>query len=372
MKEIVKYLMRKYKKRQVYDARTLARYMINYAISNGKFITNLSLQKYLFYLQLFHYSLYDTPFFYNDIEAWGFGPVVPDVYNEYRIHGSMLLLKIDTYRDRDKDSPNYLKRVKFNDVIINKEDKEDINLFLDLFLNYSARFLTESSKKEKPFLENYIPYKSTTIPKYEIKEYSKKCFQVQEWKRFRHISWYTEGKIEKRNENCMSKKMDKKKEYSAEIIAIHIINYANKTGKSCSNLKLQKLLYYLQMYFFSKTNKLLFKEDIEAWGIGPIIPVVYEKYKIFGTMSISKITSYVDLDYDSDTFMKKVDVTGGEILWNDQVIINEFLDCYLNYNSAYLLSESQKSDPWLDYYVEDKKEIIPKKELKVYARKVWN
>lgn len=46
-------------------------------------ITNLKLQKLLYYAQGISLAMYNTPLFVEDIEAWQHGPVVREVYNRY-------------------------------------------------------------------------------------------------------------------------------------------------------------------------------------------------------------------------------------------------------------------------------------------------
>ena len=56
----------------------------------GDLISNLKLQKLLYYAQGFHLALYDQPLFPEAIEAWTHGPVVPDLYRHYK---SMVLMQ---------------------------------------------------------------------------------------------------------------------------------------------------------------------------------------------------------------------------------------------------------------------------------------
>lgn len=51
-------------------------------------ITNMKLQKLLYYAQGYHLALYGRPLFDAPIEAWTHGPVVPRVYREYKAYGS--------------------------------------------------------------------------------------------------------------------------------------------------------------------------------------------------------------------------------------------------------------------------------------------
>lgn len=50
----------------------------------GDTITNLKLQKILYYAQGWHLGLYGEPLFDDRIEAWVHGPVVPSVYRQFK------------------------------------------------------------------------------------------------------------------------------------------------------------------------------------------------------------------------------------------------------------------------------------------------
>ncbi|GAA6618466.1 Panacea domain-containing protein [Scytonema sp. NUACC26] len=54
----------------------------------GDLISNLKLQKLVYYAQGFHLALYDEPLFTEPIEAWTHGPVVPEVYHAYKHYAS--------------------------------------------------------------------------------------------------------------------------------------------------------------------------------------------------------------------------------------------------------------------------------------------
>lgn len=54
----------------------------------GDLISNLKLQKLVYYAQGFHLALYGTPLFDEDIVAWEHGPVVVELYRSYRQYGA--------------------------------------------------------------------------------------------------------------------------------------------------------------------------------------------------------------------------------------------------------------------------------------------
>ena len=95
------------------------------------------------------------------------------------------------------------------------------------------------------------------------------------------------------------------REYKAKDIARYVIFYCDKYGHPISNLKLQKILYFIQAYFLFETNKPCFSDVIEAWDYCHIVPSVYKEYRIYGSSNIpctddgSEFRYIKDDDYDS-------------------------------------------------------------------------
>ena len=74
--------------------------------------------------------------------------------------------------------------------------------------------------------------------------------------------------------------------YDVLTISDYIIRRCSEEGYTVSNLKLQKLLYFVQAEFLVATGKPCFREKIVAWGFGPVIPEVYRGFCIFGSAHI--------------------------------------------------------------------------------------
>jgi len=51
-------------------------------------ISNLKLQKLVYYAQGLHLAAYGEPLFPEIIEAWTYGPVIPELYHFYKENGS--------------------------------------------------------------------------------------------------------------------------------------------------------------------------------------------------------------------------------------------------------------------------------------------
>jgi uncharacterized phage-associated protein len=54
----------------------------------GDLVSNLKLQKLLYYAQGFHLALHGGPLFNEEIRAWEHGPVVRALYHMYKEHGA--------------------------------------------------------------------------------------------------------------------------------------------------------------------------------------------------------------------------------------------------------------------------------------------
>jgi uncharacterized phage-associated protein len=54
----------------------------------GDLMTNLKLQKLVYYAQGFYLAMMDSPLFNEPIEAWEHGPVCVPLYHEYKNFGS--------------------------------------------------------------------------------------------------------------------------------------------------------------------------------------------------------------------------------------------------------------------------------------------
>ena len=72
----------------MYKAMELSTYIVSKCIKEDCPISNLQLQKILYYIQKAFLDRGDRAFSDN-IEAWQFGPVVPNVYDHYCGYGAM-------------------------------------------------------------------------------------------------------------------------------------------------------------------------------------------------------------------------------------------------------------------------------------------
>jgi uncharacterized phage-associated protein len=77
-----------------------------------------------------------------------------------------------------------------------------------------------------------------------------------------------------------------KKTYPYSLVADYFIAWANETQTYLSNLKLQKLVYYAQVWTLVLLDRELIKEDFQAWVHGPVIPTLFKEYSYLSFIPI--------------------------------------------------------------------------------------
>jgi uncharacterized phage-associated protein len=66
------------------SAQVVAEYFLWFSNQTGSFISNLKLQKLLYYAQGWHLALHKERLFKDKMEAWVHGPAIPKLYGLYK------------------------------------------------------------------------------------------------------------------------------------------------------------------------------------------------------------------------------------------------------------------------------------------------
>lgn len=101
----------------------------------GDSISNLKLQKLVYYSQGFSLALRDKPLFNEQIEAWAHGPAIPELYHKYKNYGANAI-----------DKPENVDFTKYGDDV-----KSLLNQVYEEYGQFSAWKLREMSHEEEPW-----------------------------------------------------------------------------------------------------------------------------------------------------------------------------------------------------------------------------
>lgn len=132
-------------------------------------------------------------------------------------------------------------------------------------------------------------------------------------------------------------------------VAKYIINYANDNSYEISNLKLQKILYYIQAAFLMESNgeKPCFSNQIVAWLHGPVVETVYYEFSNYGGKQIPR-QEYIKkivcknrrLEFERKKFTYDI------LSQQDRNIVDKVLNGLLKYDAWYLVAKTHEEEPW--------------------------
>lgn len=122
-----------------------------------------------------------------------------------------------------------------------------------------------------------------------------------------------------------------------------------------NNLKLQKLLFYVQAVALHRSGKPAFPDRIEAWDYGPVVPAIYHQYKEFGFDTIQPLDQQ-DRPKLSAGIMESVDLV---------------LDYYGEMTPGALIRQTHYGAPWRDAYNQGRNTPITNEAIKTYYDTVY-
>ena len=123
---------------------------------------------------------------------------------------------------------------------------------------------------------------------------------------------------------------------AASDIAKYIIYKYWQEGKNITNLKLQKILYYVQGYSFFCCNEPAYEEDIYRWPYGPVVPDVYFEYNRF------RANSLPEPDNDEVTLITREMKRDTAFL----SVVDSVVQASYRYDAGELVDKTHEEAPW--------------------------
>lgn len=148
---------------------SVANFIIDYAHKTGKAVSNLQLQKIMYFTQGAFLIKYGVPLLDGKFSRWQYGPVMKEVYLTFKTYGSSPILNLATSSNDSTDLFNinkaslvskesvnndgafeYLTRIISNLIDINPWDLVDFSHQQDVWYKYQTQIL----KHEAPDYNN--------------------------------------------------------------------------------------------------------------------------------------------------------------------------------------------------------------------------
>ncbi|PNP87045.1 hypothetical protein BMT55_16555 [Listeria newyorkensis] len=144
--------------------------------------------------------------------------------------------------------------------------------------------------------------------------------------------------------------------YPAKYIANFVVEYANELNNPVNNLKLQKILYYIQARKLVESGgEPMFEEAIQKWKLGPVVAPVYHMFKSYGATAIKSAEPMII--EDTSSFLGfKFEPFDMEVIddANDKEIIMKTVQTMVQYNPFDLVDFTHRHSLWK----EDEDEIM--------------
>ncbi len=131
-----------------YSAIDIGRTMVQLSLDNKIWLTNLKLQKLLYFAWIKYFEDTRKSLFDDDFEAWKYGPVVPSVYYDFwQYAGSTIMF------------------AKTPSSIVDSGTKDFLLSMLREYEDRSAYSLIDASHKTEAWKSNYVPGLKRKIPR---------------------------------------------------------------------------------------------------------------------------------------------------------------------------------------------------------------
>lgn len=128
----------------MYNCFDIAKQFLKLAGEENKGLEPMKLLKLTYIAQGWYLGFYDKPLFSNDIQAWKYGPVIPDLYHVTKRFG---------YRNVDIETLEL-----WSDNKVKSEDQNFVKAVWNVYKNYSGLDLsTMTHMKDTPWDETYDP-----------------------------------------------------------------------------------------------------------------------------------------------------------------------------------------------------------------------
>lgn len=126
-----------------YDARDVANYILDRSDEKGLKISNLALQKLIYFVHGWFYAFYDQPLIRNKFEAWKLGPVQRVLYDQFKAFGARPIVDM-----RAKFIEPSTGQKVFRVPIIEEDHAAIIDSILQKYEKFSAGELVELTHVE--------------------------------------------------------------------------------------------------------------------------------------------------------------------------------------------------------------------------------
>lgn len=130
--------------------------------------------------------------------------------------------------------------------------------------------------------------------------------------------------------------------YPASVVAYAFVKKGVDENKYITQMKAQKLVYFAHGIHLAMFSKPLVNEKFEAWKFGPVVPSIYQNFKVFGSSPITESDLQIFLpEWDKLKIFDKDALKAIDLTWN----LTKDIPAYKLSNWTH-----QQGAPWSEVY----------------------
>lgn len=143
--------------------------------------------------------------------------------------------------------------------------------------------------------------------------------------------------------------MTENKKYDAVTIANYVILKSQEYEDTITNLKIQKILYFLQGAFLIENNRSLIEQPFERWKYGPVIHDVYTTFSQFGYNKIDEPVPKYNIDTSKGFKVISTPFDEDIIDGDDKDLIDRYYLQMVGKNVSELVELTHEQKEWSQY-----------------------
>jgi uncharacterized phage-associated protein len=150
----------------MHSARAIANSFLKIAKESNKQLTNMQLQKLVYFAHGWHLALTGEPLLADAVKAWNFGPVIPQLYNSLKTYGNDCITDMIKRKDSLTDEPEIVEETQSEYV------KKLVQRVWDVYGHLQGLQMSNlTHAKDTPWDKTWNREKFSVIPDELIKEH---------------------------------------------------------------------------------------------------------------------------------------------------------------------------------------------------------
>ncbi|EGR0088948.1 TPA: SocA family protein [Vibrio vulnificus] len=158
-----------------FSAKAIANAFYDLAKAEGQFICPMKMQKLVYIAHGWSLGLLDKPLIQEQVQAWKYGPVINELYHEFKIYGSGNITRKATSYMVD---PNNFEVVESTPEVNDSQTQQLLKIVWDTYKKFSGGQLSNMTHESgTPWDKTFNGMRSVVVDNQTIQQHYKELIQ---------------------------------------------------------------------------------------------------------------------------------------------------------------------------------------------------